>query len=153
VGRRLAGRLQTQHASTARFIEKMVRRGKPLLVVLRAAHRLADQDNVTLADLARDRLGVPSDALFPAWALAQRQALDDAAISPPVIELDATDLSATVWTAQPEVDWILTTATVNAGTTGTVVLPVSPANWFPTHCSGIPIGHKPPPSPASSMWH
>jgi DNA-binding transcriptional LysR family regulator len=105
--------------------------GEPLLVVLRAAHRLADQDNVTLADLARDRLGVPSDALFPAWALAQRQALDDAAISPPVVELDATDLSATAWTAQPEVDWILTTATVNAGTTGTVVLAVSPAQLVP----------------------
>jgi DNA-binding transcriptional LysR family regulator len=105
--------------------------GEPLLVVLRAAHRLADQDSVTLADLVRDRLGVPSDALFPAWALAQRQALDDAAISPPVVELDATDLSAAAWTAQPEVDWILTTATVNAATTGTVVLPVSPAQLVP----------------------
>lgn len=48
---------------------------QPLLVGLRPEHRLADAEAVRLADLAHDRLGVTTDSLFPAWALAQRQAL------------------------------------------------------------------------------
>jgi DNA-binding transcriptional LysR family regulator len=105
--------------------------GEPLMVVLREGHRLADQDGVRLADLARDRLGIPSVDLFPAWALAQRQALDDASITPPTVELSATDLTASSWTAQPEVDWIMTTAALAGSTAATVVRPVSPRTLMP----------------------
>jgi DNA-binding transcriptional LysR family regulator len=48
--------------------------GEPLLVVLRETDRLAHQDSVKLADLARSRLGIPSDGLFPAWAGLWRNA-------------------------------------------------------------------------------
>jgi DNA-binding transcriptional LysR family regulator len=105
--------------------------GEPLLVVLREGHRLAGQDSVRLADLARDRLGIPSVDLFPAWALAQRQALDDASVVPRMFELTATDLAASSWTAQPEVDWIITTAALAGSTAGTVVRPVSPMTLMP----------------------
>ncbi|MDT5047462.1 MAG: hypothetical protein QOG75_3336 [Mycobacterium sp.] len=100
-------------------------------VVLRDDHRLADQHSVALADLARDRLGIPSDALFPAWAHAQRQALDDAGVSPPTSELNATDLAAASWTAQPEVDWIITTAALAGSSPGTVRLPIAPSTLMP----------------------
>ncbi|MCW2654491.1 MAG: transcriptional regulator, LysR family [Mycobacterium sp.] len=105
--------------------------GEPLLVVLRDSHRLAHQDSVKLADLARNRLGIPSDGLFPAWALAQRQALDQAAISPPMAELAASDLSATTWTSQSELDWIITTAALAGSTPGTVIRPISPLTLMP----------------------
>jgi DNA-binding transcriptional LysR family regulator len=104
---------------------------EPFFVVLRDDHRLADQDSVELADLARDRLGIPSEALFPAWASTQRQALDDAGVSPPTSELNATDLSAAAWTAQPELDWIITTAALAGSSPGTVVLPVAPSTLMP----------------------
>ena len=85
---------------------------EPLLVGLRPDHRLADHVEVALGDLARDRLGVPSDTLFPAWTLAQRQALDSVGCAPPTVVLDATDLSASGWTNQPEATWILLTASL-----------------------------------------
>jgi DNA-binding transcriptional LysR family regulator len=105
--------------------------GEPLLAGLRSDHRLADRDAVALADLARDRLGIPSDALFPAWALAQRQALDAAGVAPPTVVLDATDLSAASWPVQREVDWILMIASLTAAPADTVVRPVSPAQLVP----------------------
>jgi DNA-binding transcriptional LysR family regulator len=104
---------------------------EPLFVVLRADHRLAAQDSVRLADLCRDHLGIPSDALFPAWALAQRQALDDAVVTPPMIELAATNLAATGSTAQPQVDWIITTAALAGSTPATVLMPLSPVTLMP----------------------
>jgi DNA-binding transcriptional LysR family regulator len=104
---------------------------EPLFVVLRHGHRLAGQNTVQLADLSRDRLGMPSDALFPAWARAQQQALDDAGVAPPVIELAATDLAATGWTAQRHVDWIITTAAFAGAPPGTVLIPLSPVTLLP----------------------
>jgi DNA-binding transcriptional LysR family regulator len=104
---------------------------EPLFVVLREDHRLAGRDSVELAELSRDRLGMPSDALFPAWASAQRQALDDAAVEPPEIELAATDLAATGWTAQPEIDWIITTAALAGAGPGTALKPLSPLTLMP----------------------
>jgi DNA-binding transcriptional LysR family regulator len=88
--------------------------GEPLLVALRPGHRLAGRATVTLADLAGETFGLPSKELFPAWALAQRHALDVAAVSPPTVELADTDLSAHKWPTQSEVDWILTTASIAA---------------------------------------
>jgi DNA-binding transcriptional LysR family regulator len=105
--------------------------GETLLVGLREEHRLAAHQQVELAELARDVLGAPSDALFPAWALAQRQALAEAGSSPLAVVLDATDLSATAWTAQTEVDWILMTGSVLAAPEGTVARPVAPAQLVP----------------------
>ena len=104
---------------------------EPLFVALRTDHRLADHDTVALADLSRDRLGIPSDALFPAWALAQRQALDAADAAPPTVVLDATDLAATSWTVQRDVDWILVTASLSGAPTGTAVRPISPPQLVP----------------------
>ena len=85
---------------------------------------------VALDDLARDRLAIPSDSLFPAWALAQRQALDSVGLSPPVVVLDATDLSASGWTNQPEATWILLTASLGTPP-GTTVRPSIPALRVP----------------------
>ena len=101
-----------------------------LLVGVRPTHRLADQDSVTLADLTRERLGIPSDTLFPAWALAQRQALHAAGITPPTVVLDATDLSASAWTEQSEVNWVLLTTSLRAPPE-TVVRPISPVLRVP----------------------
>ena len=67
---------------------------EPLMVGLRPGHRLASRDTIALSDLAHEVLGTAPQALFPAWALAQRQALDTAGIAPPAIELADTDLAA-----------------------------------------------------------
>jgi DNA-binding transcriptional LysR family regulator len=105
--------------------------GEPLLVALREDHRLAAADAVALAELAHDVLGVPSDSLFPAWALAQRQALASAAITPPSVVLAATDLAPTSWTAQPEIQWVLMTQSILASAPGTVTVPVMPEHLVP----------------------
>jgi hypothetical protein len=104
---------------------------EPLFVVVREGHRLAAQDSVGLVDLTSERLGMPSDALFPAWARAQQQALDDAGVTPPTIELAATDLAATGWTAQAKVDWIITTAALAGSGPGTALLPLHPVTLMP----------------------
>ena len=103
---------------------------EPLLVGLRPDHRLADRDELALEDLQRDRLGVPSDTMFPAWTLAQRQALDSVGLAPPTVPLDATDLSASGWTSQPEATWILLTASLGTPP-GTTVRPITPALAVP----------------------
>ena len=105
--------------------------GEVLLVGLRGDHRFADRDTIALADLAHDVLGVPSDSLFPAWALAQHQALSAAGIEPPTVVLDATDLAATAWVDQPEVAWVLMTGSVLATAPGTVAVPVAPEHLVP----------------------
>jgi len=53
-----------------------------LVVGLRPSHRLASRDTIALSELAHGVLGIAPEALFPAWALAQRQALDTAGIAP-----------------------------------------------------------------------
>jgi DNA-binding transcriptional LysR family regulator len=103
---------------------------EPLLVGLRPDHRLADRVEVALGDLQRDRLGIPSDTMFPAWTLAQRQALDSVGFAPPTVALDATDLSASGWTSQPEATWILLTASLGTPP-GTTVRPITPALAVP----------------------
>jgi DNA-binding transcriptional LysR family regulator len=105
--------------------------GEPLLVGLRPDHRLAGRATVTLADLAGETLGLPSKELFPAWALAQRHALDVAAVSPPAVELADTDLSAHNWPTQSEVDWILTTASIAAPDMPAAIRPVGPRQLIP----------------------
>ena len=80
---------------------------EPLLVGLRPGHRLASQNTIALLDLAHDVLGTSSADLFPAWALSQRQALEQAGITPPTIDLTDTELAATRWADQRDIDWIL----------------------------------------------
>lgn len=104
---------------------------EPLLVGLRPGHRLAGQDRVRLADLARDRLGGTAETLFPAWALAQRQALAAAGVDPPRSQLVMTDLAATSWQDQPELDWIMLTGSLTSGHAGTVIRPVDPPYHVP----------------------
>lgn len=103
---------------------------EPLLVGLRPDHTLAHGDAVTLEDLAGDRLGVPSEKLFPNWAVAQRQALEEAGVSPPLGALDATDLSAPRWTAQPDIDWVFVTESLGMPP-DTIVLPIRPDGRLP----------------------
>jgi DNA-binding transcriptional LysR family regulator len=99
---------------------------EPLLVGLRPGHRLAGQERVRLADLAGDRLGATAETLFPAWALAQRQALAAAGVDPPQAQLAMTDLAATSWQDQPELDWIMLTGSLTSGHVGSVIRPVDP---------------------------
>lgn len=100
---------------------------EPLLAGLRPEHRFADRDAAGLAELAHDVLGTTLEALFPAWALVQQQALNAAAIAPPQVQLAATDLAAVRWTDQTELDWILLIESLARGHTGTVIKPVTPA--------------------------
>ena len=104
---------------------------EPLLVGVRPDHRLADRDSVALTDLAHDVLGTCPADLFPAWALSQQQALEQAGISPPSTDLTDTDLAATRWADQPGVDWILLIPSLAAAHTTTVIRPVDPAQLVP----------------------
>ncbi len=104
---------------------------EPLLIGLRAGHRLADADPLRLADLAHDALGATSAALFPAWALAQQQALTSARVVPPTVPLEATDLNAAQWTEQSGVDWILLIASLSHGHTKTVLREPEPRQLVP----------------------
>jgi len=104
---------------------------EPLLVGLRPDHRLAGRDSVALPELAHDVLGTAPEALFPAWVLAQRQALEAAGITPSAIELADTDLSAIRWADQPGIDWILLIPSLTAAHTQTIIRPVTPRQLVP----------------------
>jgi DNA-binding transcriptional LysR family regulator len=104
---------------------------EPLLAGLRPDHRLASRETVMLSDLEHEVLGTAPEALFPAWALAQRQALDTAGVSPPTIELADTDLAAIRWADQSDVDWILLIPSLAAAHTQTAIRPVAPRQLVP----------------------
>jgi DNA-binding transcriptional LysR family regulator len=104
---------------------------EPLLVGLRPDHRLAGRDAVALKDLAQDVLGTTPADLFPAWALSQRQALQQAGISPSAVDLTGTDLAATRWADQQDIDWILLIPSLAAAHTTTVIRPVDQAQLVP----------------------
>ena len=104
---------------------------EPLLVGLRPAHRLAGHDVIALPDLAYDVLGTSPADLFPAWALSQQQALDQAGISPPAVDLADTELAATRWADQTGIDWILLIRSLATAHTTTVIRPVEPAQLIP----------------------
>jgi hypothetical protein len=91
----------------------------------------AGRPAVTLAALAHDVLGVPSPDLFPAWALCQQQALAAAQVTPPTIVLDATDLTATAWTDQPGIEWVLLISSLTGPHTPGVIRPVTPRHLVP----------------------
>jgi DNA-binding transcriptional LysR family regulator len=102
-----------------------------LLVGLRPGHALAGRASVSLAELAQEVLGRPRQSLFPAWALSQRQALEQAGAQPPSIDLDGTDQAATRWLDQPGVGWIMLTPSLARAHTATVIKPVEPAQLVP----------------------
>jgi DNA-binding transcriptional LysR family regulator len=104
---------------------------EPLLVGLRSGHRLAGHDAVALTDLAHDVLGLMPAELFPAWALSQEQALDQAGIRPPTADLIDTDLAATRWADQSDVGWIMLISSLAAAHTETVVRPVASGQLVP----------------------
>ena len=81
--------------------------------------------------LAHDVLGAAPEALFPAWALTQRQQLEAAGIAPPTIELADTDLAAIRWADQPGIDWVLLIPSLAAAHTQTVFRPVAPRQLVP----------------------
>lgn len=101
------------------------------LVGLRPSHPLAARKTLALADLSGLTLGMHSETLFPAWTLAQRQALRSAGVAPVVEELFDTDLSASRWTSQTDVDWILTTASVAGPHMCAFTRPLEPAQLLP----------------------
>lgn len=120
---------------------------EPLFVTLRPDHRLAGRHGIELSELAGETLGVHSAALFPAWALALRQVLEAAGVAPPTVELTDTDLSASRWAAQHEVDWILTTRSVAGSHMSTPLIPVSPTlhvpytlQWCPIRAASAAVG-------------
>ena len=104
---------------------------EPLLVGLRPQHRLAAHEPLALADLAHDVLGATSDSLFPAWALSQKQALAAARLTPPSVDLEATDLAAPRWTEQRDVDWILLIPSLTDTHNQTVIKQVEPLQLVP----------------------
>jgi DNA-binding transcriptional LysR family regulator len=104
---------------------------EPLLVGLRPGHRLANQNAVALPDLAHDVLGTNPADLFPAWALSQRQALELAGISPPSVDFTDTDLAASRWADQRDIEWILLIPSLATAHTVTVIRPVEPAQLVP----------------------
>jgi DNA-binding transcriptional LysR family regulator len=104
---------------------------EPLLAGLRPGHRLADRASVSLAELAQDVLGRPRESLFPAWALSQQQALEQAGVHPPSVELEDTDLAATRWLDQPDAGWIMLISSLAKAHTATVIKPVEPLQPVP----------------------
>lgn len=111
---------------------------EPLLVCLRRDHRLADRPEVSLTELARETLGIQSELLFPAWVLAQRQALASAGISPPTVELIDNHVSAATWPSQREVDWILSTGSIVDQGMAAVARPVISPRLVPYTLQWIP---------------
>lgn len=102
-----------------------------LLVGLRPGHRLAGSEGVELADLADQVLGMQPEALFPAWVISQRQALEVAGVTPKIVELRDTDLSAVRWLDQADIDWILLISSLAVEHGNTVVKPVEPLQLVP----------------------
>jgi DNA-binding transcriptional LysR family regulator len=105
--------------------------GEPLMVSVRFGHRYAERDAVTLADLADETLGVPSEALFPAWTLAQRQLLEGAGVSYRTVEIGDNQVSASKWPSEPDIDFIFTVASLVDPDMAAAALPLTPTLYVP----------------------
>jgi hypothetical protein len=77
------------------------------------------------------RTARPRESLFPAWALSQQQALEQAGVHPPSIDLEDTDLAATRWLHQPRVGWIMLIPSLAGAHTATVIKPVEHQQLMP----------------------
>lgn len=104
---------------------------EPLLAGLRAGDPLSAASTVSLSELADAVLGVPDPELFPAWALSHRQAMDAAGLGPPTVRLQATDLAASGWTQQEDVDWILLVGSLTGPHRNTTFCRADPAQLVP----------------------
>lgn len=94
-----------------------------LLVGLRPGHPLTAGASIDLHRLGHRTLGMHPAHLFPAWHAVQRQILAGANLTPPIAELDDTDLTARQWTHQPEIEWIMLTGSLLAGHENTITRP------------------------------
>lgn len=104
---------------------------EPLLAGLREGDPLSAGPTVSLSHLAGAVLGVPDPELFPAWALSHQQALDAAGLAPPTVRLEATDLAASGWTQQKDVDWILLVGSLTGPHRHTTFRRVHPTRLVP----------------------
>ncbi len=104
---------------------------EPLLVGVRASHRLAGRAGVSLAELADDVFGAAQDNLFPAWALCQQEALDGAGLTPPSAPLQDVDLAARRWLEQDDVEWIMLIPSLLQGERSDVIMKVQPEVLVP----------------------
>jgi hypothetical protein len=100
------------------------------LVALRSSHHLAGRDSIAWTDVAGESFGSPSASLFPEWSMAQQRLLEKAGISPPIVELESTDVGATGWTRQSEVKWVMTGAALAGPNEEVTLLPASPPGVF-----------------------
>ena len=94
-----------------------------LLIGLRPDDPLAGESSIELERLGDRTLGLHPAHLFPAWHAVQRQALAEAGLTPPIAELTDLDLSAHLWTQQPEVEWIMLIGSLFSGHNETVAVP------------------------------
>lgn len=101
-----------------------------LLVGLRPGNPLERERTVALSQLRDQRLGMHPAHLFPAWAAVERGILTDARITPPIAELNDTDLTSRSWDRQLEIDWIMLTGSLLSGHEHSVVRPV-PGHFVP----------------------
>ena len=90
--------------------------GEPLLIGVRPTHPLVGRPAIALQELEYAVLGVPHEDLFPAWALTQQQALETAGIAPPTVRLEASNLAASGWAQQQDVEWVLLTESLGRPT-------------------------------------
>jgi DNA-binding transcriptional LysR family regulator len=104
---------------------------QPLLVGLRPGDRRAERDAVDVRLLADRTLGTTAETLFPAWALAQRQALRRLNVEPRRQPLSMPDLHAARWLDQPEIDWIMLIGSLTLGHVDTEIRPVLPRHDVP----------------------
>jgi DNA-binding transcriptional LysR family regulator len=104
--------------------------GETVLVALRSSHHLAGRDSIAWTDVAGESFGSPSASLFPEWSMAQQRLLEKAGISPPIVELESTDVGATGWTRQFEVKWVMTGAALAGPNEEVTLLPASPPGVF-----------------------
>jgi DNA-binding transcriptional LysR family regulator len=84
---------------------------------------LAKEASIELQRLGSQTLGMHAAHLFPAWHGVQQQILATAALSPPIVELEDSDLTGRRWIHQLEIEWIMLFSSLLAGHEGTVVRP------------------------------
>ncbi|BBY28402.1 LysR family transcriptional regulator [Mycolicibacterium sediminis] len=112
---------------------------EPLIVGVRAEHRLAGCESVSLHDLRDEPLGLRSADLYPASPMALRQVLEAAGVAPPTVELTDIDFSARRWPEQADVQWILTTAASAGPDFSSPLVALSPPQYVPYTLQWCPI--------------
>ena len=112
---------------------------EPLVVSVRADHRLVSRESVSLDEMSDERLGLHSTDLYSASPMALQQVLKAAGVAPPTVELTDIDLSARRWSEQTDVDWILTTSAMSGADFPDPLIPLSPPQYLPYTLQWCPI--------------